>query len=584
MALLSGGCGGAFAHAMKRGDQYSRAEMWDSAAEAYEEASRLDPRDPRAAVMLRHARQKQAVLRMEQARVMASRQDFVQALHLAREAVAFAPDHLPHQRELNDIVETAAQHASSAASQGNPQRALELASLVLEVAPHHAAAHAIASQVRQTLAQQRFDRAQAFFQQGLTGNAIVELAACLDFVPSFPHARERFVEAFRALRREVTLRVALLPSDQPQQPRFSDVVSTNRLTAALDPAIALELSEQPDPASSLLVSGSEVHVSFHRNRTADQLSCDYVCGIDHHPNPDHDQAERLLADAERRVADLERDGSRIESDVHRHQREVDEAESRVTREESDLDRARRELEVCRQRREHDKGHCSSERNRQESHQRRLEEARRTLESGRRRLMQAREEWTSLRDRVHSAGQDRSRTLERMRSTPRMVAVDRVCSHSYTADRHTLAGRLSAKLLVQEPSGRIVVQEPRELEAVRSWQTHAAQPGRCPSAAKGPPSPMPSDQDLRQEMESKLVGQVGKHITDYARERHAVIRAEALRAEAEGRIDAAIEGWVRLAIAGTMDRDTRSHFDDLLRRARGVDGMGRVESVVSSVGK
>ncbi len=582
--LLAGGCGGAFAHAMKRGDQYSRAEMWDSAAEAYEEATRLDPSDPRAAVMLRHARHKQAAHRMAQARVMASRQDFVQALRLAREAVAFAPDHLPHQQELNAIVEMAVQHASSAAAQGNPQRALELASLVLDVAPHHAAAQAIASQVRQTLAQQRFDRAQAFFQQGLAGNAIVELAACLDFVPSFRDARERLTEAVTAVRREVTLRVALLPSEQPQQPRFSDVVSANRLKAALDPAIAFELSEQPDPASSLLVSGSELQISFHRDRRTDQLSCDYICGVDHHPNPDHDHAERLLADAERQVAALERDGSRIESDVHRVQRDVDEAELRVTREESELDRARRDLEVCRQKYEHGKGHCSSERSKLESHRRRLEGARRTLESERRHLMQARGEWTSVRDRIHSAEQDRSRALDRMRSTPRTVAVDRTCSHGYSSEQHTLAGRLSVKLSVQEPSGRIVVQEPHLLEAARSWQTHAAQPGRCPSAAKGPPSPLPSDQDLRQELESKLVAQVGKHITDYARERHAVIRAEALRAEAEGRIDHAMEGWVRLTIAGPMDRDARSHFDDLLRRTRGIDGIRWVEPAVSPFGK
>jgi hypothetical protein len=86
------------------------------------------------------------------------------------------------------------------------------------------------------------------------------------------------------------------------------------------------------------------------------------------------------------------------------------------------------------------------------------------------------------------------------------------------------------------------------------------------------------------LESKLVAQVGKHITDYARERHAVIRAEALRAEAEGRIDHAIEGWVRLTIAGPMDRATRSHFDDLLRRVRGIDGIRWAEPAASSSGK
>ncbi len=581
--LLASGCGSAFSHAMKRGDQYARAGMWDSAAQAYEEATRLDPGDPRAAVMLRQARQKQADHRMAQARVMAGRQDFFQALRFAREAVALAPDHLPHQQEFNAIVESAVQHASAAATQGDPQRALELASIVLEVAPHHAAAQAIASQVKQTLAQQRFERAEAFFQQGLAGNAIVELAACLDFVPTFPHARERLTKAFSALRREVTLHVALLLSEEPQQPRVSDVLSASRLAAALDPAIAFELSEQPNPGSSLIVSGSALQMSFHRDRRSDQLSCDYVCGVDHHPNPEHDHAERLLADAERQVANLEQDGSRVESDVHRHQRDVDEAELRVTREESELDRARRDLEVCRQRNEHGKGRCSSERGRLESHQRRLEQARRTLESERRRLMQARDEWTSVRDRVHSAEQDRSRALDRMRSTPRMVAVDRICSHGYSAEQHTITGRLSVNLSVQEPSGRVVVHGPRVLEAARSWQTHAAQPGRCPSSAKAPPSPVPSDQDLRQELESKLIDQVGRHITEYAREQHAVMRADALRAEAEGRIDHAIEGLVRLAIAGSMDRDTRSHFDNLLRRARGIDGIRLAEPSVSSTG-
>lgn len=220
----------------------------------------------------------------------------------------------------------------------------------------------------------------------------------------------------------------------------------------------------------------------------------------------------------------------------------------------------------------------------ESHQRRLEGARQTLESERRRLMQVRDEWTSVRDRIHSAGQDRARALDRMRSTPRTIAVDRTCSHSYSAEQHTLAGRLAVNLSVHEPSGRVVVQGPRVLEASRSWQTHAAQPGRCPSAAKGPPNPLPSDQDLRQELESELIAQVNKHITDYARERHAVVRADALRAEAEGRLDHAIEAWIRLSVAGPMDGDTRSHFEALLRRARGVDGIRWVGPAASSSGR
>lgn len=581
--LLLAGCGGAFADAMQRGDQYMQAGMWDQAAGAYERANRLDPSDPRAAVQLREARRRQAGDRMARARTVADRQDFEAALRLGAEAVSLDPGNLEHQRELNLIVEQAVAQAARSAAQGEAQSALALAEQVLAVVPHHAGARSIAERVHQQLAAQRFARARSFEHNGLLGNALVELAACVDHVPAYPDARRRLSELHAALRREVTLRVGIVSDHEPDEVAFSDLVSAQVLGASFDPALAVAVTEDVAPDSNLVLSGRAVDFSFGRDRDVAVRTCEYVCGVDHEPNPDHVRAERTVAEAERRLASEEERSARLEQEVNRHQREVDEAQRFVSRAESDVDRARQDLERCRERRHHDDDasrrhgqRCRSERNRLESEQRDLERARQRLEDPRRRLERAREAWARARGQVHDARRARSDTLERMRSTPRMIEVERVCPHDYRVEQHRHHGRLTLDLqLRQAANGQPVVSFPRlQLDTRRDWETYRGQPGRCPAVGKPPPAVLPNDGELRRALEDQLVAQVAGHVREHAHRRLDAMRAAAMSAESAGRIDDAVEGYVRFVIAGGLRAQPQAAgpIDALLRRTRGVNGI------------
>ncbi|HNS99779.1 MAG TPA: hypothetical protein PKL73_22655, partial [Polyangiaceae bacterium] len=377
------GCATPFSQAMNRGDEFARASMWNDAVQAYQEANRLDPTDPRAVVKLRHAKFELAENRMAQARLLLERQDFVQALRLAHEALSLVPDHLSFQQNLNAIIDAGLRRVSEMADQGEAAQALELANAVLAVVPHHGQARLVADRTRQAIAKQHSQNAQLFIEKQLLGNAALEWAACLAAVDSFPQARQQLAEAFRALRKQVTIHTEIVPPDNPG----SEVVLTaQRLAQVIAPAMAIEFVGSTDPGSTLQLSASDVRMTYRRDRHTTVQSCDYVCGVDHRPNPEHGQAELAVAESERHLSTIEQERARIEVDVHDGQRQVDDAQLRVSQEESQLDRERHALEVCRARQPSASNSCGSEQSRVESQERRLRSERQKHESALRALV------------------------------------------------------------------------------------------------------------------------------------------------------------------------------------------------------
>ena len=418
---------------------------------------------------------------MAQAQSFAARQDFDAALRLGAEAISLDPQNLDHQQQLNQIVEAAVALASQAASQGEPRRALAIANQVLAVAPQHAGARSIANHVHQRLAADRFARAESFERQGLLGNALVELAACVSHVPTYPNAQERLSQIHTALRGEVTLRVAIDSERVRDETVLADLFSASEIVALLDPALAVTVTDTVAPDSNLVLSGESVRLAFDRDQSSVVRTCEYVCGVDHRPNPDHARAERDVMEVERLMASEEEQSARLEAEVNRCQREVDQEEQGVSRAEADVDRARRRLHSCRERHHRDEGkphgghgdQCRSERERLESEQRDLERARRRLEGPRRRLVRTRDAWTRAREGVHRARRARNDALERMRSTPRMIALDRICPHDYRVEQHRHLGRLTLDLAYRDTAtAQVVLSLPHhQLDTQRVWETY-----------------------------------------------------------------------------------------------------------------
>lgn len=573
LSLALAGCSSAFSTAMQRGATYMEAGMYDRASAEFAQAVRLEPDDATARVKLQTARRLQAEQMMSRAVVIAARQDFEQALRLARDAVAMQPEHLVLQRSLSNIVEAAVAYASFTADRGDSSRALSLARLVLTVAPQHRAAQLIADRVNHRIATERFARATAFFSRQLPGNAMVELAACLHHERAFPGAAEKLNEAYRSMREQLTIQLSTR-SKPSNELSFADLITTASLRVAFPPAWPIELQENVGPSTDLVVEGGEVAMLFDRDRRTVLRSCEYVCGTDHRPNPDHDRAERDVADMERNLDRAERGAAELERDVSRQQREVDEAEKDVTRAEAELDSARSALAGCEA--SHGPGKCQAERGRVESEQRDLGQARRRLESPRDRLRDARERWVRARDSVHEARQQRSSALERMRSTPRMIATDRVCTHSYDMVEHERSGRLSVDFALRDHgAGRDVVRfQPRVFATARRWQTYLPQPGRCPDVGKGAPASPPGEAELRSDLQAQLLAEVVSHVRDLVASRFESLRTDAAKAEAEGRIDDAVESSVRFLVAGgeSANAEAVREIDARLHRTRGVEGI------------
>src|SRR5215470_3005918 len=84
-------CGGAFADAMKRGDQYVQAGMWDKAAAEYQTAQRLEPDNPDVAIKLRQVAQKRSGERLTRAKSLIARGEIEAGLGVIQEAVRLDP-------------------------------------------------------------------------------------------------------------------------------------------------------------------------------------------------------------------------------------------------------------------------------------------------------------------------------------------------------------------------------------------------------------------------------------------------------------------------------------------------------------
>ena len=209
LASVALGCGGAYADAIARGDNFAGTGMWDEAAAAYEEAMRIDPNDPEAAIKLKEARRSQAADRLKRAEALEKRGELVSALGLVQEAVKFDPSNTDAQRSLTRINDAALDRAEQLVSDGKEKEAFELTSLVVKGSPHDPRARKLDDKVRGVLADKAHERAKAFLTGNKLGNALVELASCLVYRPDYPDAKLEFGQVKLKLEDELRYYVVL---------------------------------------------------------------------------------------------------------------------------------------------------------------------------------------------------------------------------------------------------------------------------------------------------------------------------------------------------------------------------------------
>ncbi|MBI4701592.1 MAG: hypothetical protein HY744_10620 [Deltaproteobacteria bacterium] len=120
-------------------------------------------------------------------------------------------------------------------------------------------------------------------------------------------------------------------------------------------------------------------------------------------------------------------------------------------------------------------------------------------------------------------------------------------------------------------------QPLQYAADPSDETRPGHPGRCPQVAAPDPLELPSEKELRQELLTKVVGDLrSKVLAGYDAYRQRFL-AEARRSEAAGLNEEAVESYVRYVLTGTHDLKEQGQIRAFLSKAK---GLGQFEALWS----
>jgi tetratricopeptide (TPR) repeat protein len=590
------GCGSAYGTAMKRGDDFAAAGLWDKAAAEYQRASSLDPSEPEAQIKLRQMRRRMSLERLARGKSLMARGEIAVGLAAIHEAVRLDPESADAQRALTEANLTALRKAEELLDADEGKKAFELTSLVLAGSPNDPRARDLDARVRERLAEQAYNRAEAFAAKGKLGNALAEFAASAFYRPAYKDAKLRVGQVRLSLEQELTFWVVLerftdtgsglgatLSPDLFGQ-SFDDklplkvVASLPGAAAASGGTKASRPAEPPSNVRGVKVWGKFDGYGFNHDKSKVGRTCDYVCGKDYVPNPQYAAAERAVGDAERQQAQADNEVARAQQEIDRAQQEVDRLQQELSRAEAEADRARSELDRCEsQKKPDDIMPCSSERSRFESEQRDVTSLRERMASPRGALESARERLTSARDRSNTARQSRERATETMRSTPKQKEIDRMCAHNFDVDVHTVRARVTVQLSAAHlaGTGALLDAVPFEYRVEQQDEAREAHPNRCPALAQRDPLQLPSEKEVKQRLVSQAIAGLREKVLATHDQYRQRFLADARREEAAGLTEEAVESYVRYFLTGPRKLDPRDQkqIGDFLAKTR---GFGKLE--------
>lgn len=577
------GCGGAYADAIARGDQFAASGMWDEAAAAYEEAKRIDPADPEASIKLAEARRAQAKDRLARAQALEQRGDLAAALALVQDAVRLDSTNTEVQRALSRVNDAVLDRAEQLVGQGKERDAFELTTLVLQGSPQHIRGKQLDEKIRAQLADQAFARAKTYAKAEKLGNALVELAACLTYRADYPDAKLEFGQLKLRLEEQLRFLVLLEPFQAPgKNAPVAQALKPELVAQSLDQKLLLKVVQtKPAPeAPGVDVRGAFEGYEFAHTQNRFDRSCDYQCGVQSQHNPKRDQVEQQLATLERDLSSAEDEMARIQKDIGTLEQEVARAEQELDQKTQELDRARSELDRCRASAQPgNSSACSSEDSRVRSAQSSVESARNRLSGPRSNLQSARDRLRSAQERRESARRSRDDKMQELRSTPEMIDVPKYCPFPYAVDQHRVGSRVTLKLTLTRlgEDKPIVADQPFPYETAQQDETRPGHPGRCPQVAAADPLELPSEDQLRQQLVTKVIKDLRSRIMaayDTYRQKYL---AEARRAESAGLSDEATEAYVRYVLTGPGALERKEQIAAFLRRTR---GLGQLDSLWS----
>lgn len=576
-------CGGPFRDAVKRGDRFAEAGMWDKAAVEYQAALKLEPGDTDVTIKLKKVAQKQSGERLARGKALMARGEIEAGLAVIQEAIRLAPDDTETQQALDRANQQALQRAEELLSTPDSRKSFELTQLVLAGSPNDPRAKAMDEQVRDALAEQAYSRAETFRENGKKGNALIEFAACVTYRPAFRDAKAQIGELELLLQKELTFYVLLdrFAAASTGEQEVSARMNPELVAQAFDERIPLRIvgALPGKDVRGVRVAGALSAYRFGPARTATRNEqCEYIRGYDTVANPRRADAERQVGYAEQRLASAERDVDSVQKDVDRYQRDVDDALEEQARQQAEADRARADYDRCTSSSSSSSSSspCSSERSRYESEQRDVENQRSRIESAQGYLRSARDRMQSAADRRNSARRDVEDANRRMREEPATIQEPHRERENYAVEIRSIDATVTLKLRVETLQDKTTLLNdevfPQTIAPVvdEGW---LARPATCPG--RGKRIVLPNEAALRGELVKMTIATLREKVQAVYASYRTKFLADARRLEASGIPEDAVEAYVRYLLTGIKNIDPKDgkQIGEFLRKTR---GFGRID--------
>jgi tetratricopeptide (TPR) repeat protein len=583
LAFVLAACGGAFRDAVKRGDKYAEAGMWDKAAAEYQTALKLEPGDTDVQIKLKRVKQKQSDEHLARGKALMARGEIEGGLSVIQQAAKLAPDSTEAQRALDDANQQALKKAEAVLGTPESRKAFELTQLVLAGSPNDPRAKAMDEQVRDALAEESYKKAETFRETGKKGNALIELAACVTYRPAYQDAKVQIGDLKLALQNELTYYVVLekfATTSQGEQ-EIAAKMKPELVAQAFDERIPLRVVAAPPAKNSLgvRVRGALSAYRFGPPRTATRNEqCEYIKGYDTVPNPRRAEAERQVASAEQRLAQAEREVDQEQKEVDRYQREVDDKMKDQARDQGEYDRARADYDRCMSSSSSSSSSspCSSEKSRMESEQRDLDNHRSRIQSSQDYLRSARERLARARESGTRARQDVEEQSRRMREEPTTIQEPHHERENYAVDIRSIDAAVTLKLRADTLRDNATLLDdevfPQTIQPIQD-EGWLARPATCPQ--RGKRLVLPNEAALRGELVKMTIATVREKVQTMYEAYRTKFLADARRLEASGNPEGAVESYVRYLLTGLKNIDPKDgkQIGDFLRKTR---GFGRID--------
>ncbi|HTJ81879.1 MAG TPA: hypothetical protein VL400_09135 [Polyangiaceae bacterium] len=567
-------CSGAFGRAMDRGDQAAAAGEWDAAAQAYEEAARLDPEDEEAQAKLLHAHQEQARERIAKGKSLMAAGKPADALQPFFDAMKLDPKNPGGKQGFEDAKAQVLGLAKAALDADRNKEGFKLARAVLLFEPASPEARELEARAKIKIADAAAARGQDEEKRGQLTLALVDYGEALAFRPDHAVAGPRAVELKKEIRSEVTFWVALgnFDGDKSSDDLGNDV-NADTLSAGLDTTLPLRIvgtmpkapKTQTWKLQGMRLGGEFRNYHYDKQSSRSSRTCDYVCGKELVANPDYATAEAEMRESQSALGQAEGRAQAAKAAVPALERAKEQARANADARKQDLSRAEADLSNCQAGAAGQPGACSAEQQRRDRAQQDADQADSALRQAESDLSSAQSEQSSAESDLMSKRSDAEMKKQRFTQTPAKVEVDKHCSHTYSVETVAVSGDVECMLrgeslydttavLTQSVAGKFAKQD----------DSFPPQAGVCAEVASGDPLVIPSQGEVKKQVVRSAVAATQKEVlTAFEKYRQSyAIRAK--QADADRHADDATDLWVRYAFS--LSPAERQKQADSLNRA------------------